>query len=243
MTSLGRLRLWAMFFVINLSGIAMLWLAHMRGWVNMVIERDVSNISLAIAAVFAFGLMLCFSRIRGLNKAFDEIDKDDGTEVSEYRQMAARSASNATELLKVILGRKLMWINALLVVLPTLGLLGTVVGITMGLESSVVANAGSISEVVEELFFQVIQGLSVAFYTTIVGMVFMLWLFVNAKMLEIESMRLMEGILDSALRGSSCDNCDDCDEDCGDDGDCSTGTCDTAADVDDGDDGNSTEGG
>lgn len=208
MNALGRLRLWATFLVVNISGLALLWLAHLRGWITLIIERDSSNISLIIVGMFALGLALCFSRIRTLNGAFDDITNDAGSKVSEYRRMAAVSASNATELLKIVLGRKLMWINAILVVLPTLGLLGTVVGITMGLEASVVANAGSIAEVVEELFFQVIAGLGVAFYTTIVGMVFMLWLFINAKMLEIESMRLMEGILEAAHADTLTDDTD-----------------------------------
>jgi len=198
----GKLRLWALYVIFNMVGFGFLGLAFMNGWVGLVIKRDVSRISIVIAGLFVFGLVLCFVRIIQLNRAFDDLAAERGEWLSRYRKIAQTSTSNATEALKVVLGRKLMAINALLFVLPALGLLGTVVGITMGLEGNLIENAGAISEVVEELFFQIISGLSVAFYTTIVGMVFMLWTYPNLKILEMESMRLMEHILVAGLDDS-----------------------------------------
>lgn len=196
--SSGKLKLWALFVIFNTFGFGLLGIAVLKGWVAMVLERDTSRISIVIVGLFLIGLVLCYNRIRQLNRAFDDLAARRGERLGTYLQIAKVSSSNATEALKVALGRKLMWINSLLFVLPALGLVGTVVGITMGLEGSLISNSGGIAEVVEQLFFQVIGGLGVAFYTTIVGMLFMLWMFWNLKLLEIESMRLLEEILEAA---------------------------------------------
>lgn len=194
----GKLRLWALFLVINITGFGALALAFIKGWVSLVLERDTSGISATIFVLFLFGLVLCYFRVRALNANFDDLANNRGERLMKYRQVARISQSNATEALKLVLGRKLMWVNTILYHLPALGLLGTVLGIAMGLEGSVMQNAESIADVVDKVFFQIVAGLSIAFYTTIVGVVFMIWLGVNVKLLEIESVRFIHEMLEAS---------------------------------------------
>lgn len=200
--SSGKFRVMAVFALINLFGFSLLGIAYLNGWVELVIERDKTPISLSIAAVHVLGMALCFMRARQLNRAFDDLASDQGEAFKRYIRVAKVNASNATVGMEVILGRKLTWIKAILTILPTLGLLGTVVGIAMALDGSGVEAGADMTEVVREQYTTMTAGLSVAFFTTIVGVVFMLWTFINVKLLEIESMRLMEGVLEKSHLGT-----------------------------------------
>ncbi len=193
-----KFRLMAIFALINLFALSLLGIAYLNGWIELLLERDKTPISLSIAALHAFGLLLCFGRARRLNRAFDDIESNQGPALTRYIKVAQVSASNATEGMKLILGRKLGWIKAILTILPTMGLLGTVVGIAMALDGSVVEPGADITEVVRRQYSTMTAGLSVAFYTTIVGVITMLWLFINLKLLEFESMRLMEKVLEAS---------------------------------------------
>lgn len=193
----GKLRVWALYFVINMAGFGLLALSWLKGLVELVIVRDTSYICIMIFALFLVGLVLAYLRIRGVNRMFDDIAGNTGEWLAKYRAVDAKDSGKALEGLRVMLGRKLMWLNTVLFHLPALGLLGTVVGIAMSIEGSVYTNADNIAQVVDKVFFQIMNGLSVAFYTTIVGMLFMIWLGINTKLIEVESMRLIEEVLHS----------------------------------------------
>src|SRR5688500_881430 len=95
----GKLRLWALFLVINLTGFGALTLAFLKGWVNLVIERDTSGISVLIFVLFLVGLVLCYFRVRAMNRNFDDLANNRGDRLTKYRKIARISASNATEAL------------------------------------------------------------------------------------------------------------------------------------------------
>ena len=189
------------FWLINLFLLSLLGVAYLNGWVDLVLERDKTPISLTIVSLHGVGLVLCYLRARRLNKAFKLMAENKSVVLRRYVAIAQVNASNATEGMKVMLGRKLIWIKTIITILPTLGLLGTVVGIAMALEGSQATDGADIADLVKEQYGTMTTGLSVAFYTTIVGVVFMLWQFVNIKLLENRSMRLMERVLEESHVG------------------------------------------
>lgn len=194
MTS-GKLRMWALFVVLNLFGCALAYIAHLKGWVDLVLGRDESSISVVIAAVGAFGLLLCFGATLRLNHYFDDLSKDlssGGNRFERYLTISLRSQSDAVYALETHLARKMGWIGFVGTLLPSLGLLGTVVGLIIALDYSRFEDVESISEVIDELFKQMGTGVGVAFLTTLVGMLGWLWHKVNVQILENESLRIVE---------------------------------------------------
>ncbi|MCB0352841.1 MAG: MotA/TolQ/ExbB proton channel family protein [Bdellovibrionales bacterium] len=195
----GRLRTWSLFLLINFAGIALLALAYMKGWVNLVIERDATRITLVIPVLFFGGLFLCVSRIFSLNRAFNHLAKREGRWIERYRQIAAKSISNASELLQVSLFRKLMWLRYLQRLFPILGMVGTVMGFMIATDGSKLEGIAENQAMGMQLVVQMIQGIGIALTTTLVGMIFMVWMSVNLRLLETESMRLTEQVLEAGL--------------------------------------------
>lgn len=196
---LGNGRLLAIFALLTISGLAIGYFCHLAGFISMVVTLDTSTISLWIPAVFLVGWLMCAARVWRLNGAFSDLDRGSGTEITRYRVMAKVNVSNATEELKVKLGRKLMWIKQIFAFLPVLGLFGTAVGLVMALFSNELATAQTVTpEMLQAQFPVIVTGLGVAFFTTVVGIVFMVWGMLFSRLLEVESMRLLEGILEKS---------------------------------------------
>lgn len=193
----GKLRVWSAFMLINLMGMGLMALAYLKGWIQLIVNRDVTFISVVIPAVFLVGLLMCYMRIHALNRAFDDLAKRRGAWLQRYRRIAMISTTNASELLKVVLFRKMMWPKSLLWLFPVLGLLGTVAGTMIAFESSMFEGIDNIQEIGQKLVVQMVSGIGIALYTTLVGMVFMIWMYFNIRLLEVESMKLLEQILEA----------------------------------------------
>jgi biopolymer transport protein ExbB/TolQ len=193
----GKLRVWSAFVLINVLGMGLMALAYLKGWVQLIAERDVTFISLIIPAAFVVGLLMCYLRIVALNRAFDDLAKRRGMWLQRFRRIAEISTTNASELLKVVLFRKLMWAKALLWLFPVLGLVGTVAGTMIAFEGTMFEGLDDIQAIGQKLVVQMIGGIGIALYTTLVGMIFMIWMYFNIRLLEVESMKLLEQILEA----------------------------------------------
>ncbi len=81
--------------------------------------------------------------------------------------------------------------------LVVLGLIGTVIGFIIaltGIDANAVADIGAIAPMVSTL----IEGMSVALYTTLVGAVFHVWLLVNYQVLATGTVNLVNTIIERA---------------------------------------------
>jgi len=79
--------------------------------------------------------------------------------------------------------------------LVLLGLIGTVIGFIMslgGIKPEVASDPSAVAEMISTL----IQGMSVALYTTLVGAVLNIWLTVNFSILHTGTQRLLSRIVD-----------------------------------------------
>ena len=80
-----------------------------------------------------------------------------------------------------------------------LGLLGTVIGFIMAL-SGVDAQAAGDVDAIGPMVTTLIDGMSVALYTTLVGAVLNIWLMVNYRLLESGTVTLLTAIVDLGER-------------------------------------------
>lgn len=195
---LGRFRLWGLFLGGNLVGFALLGYAHMLGLVELVLKRDQTPVSPTIFALFLVGLALCAFRVKRLNESFNNLQRGDGVLLTKYRKRAEDDVSAAIVGMETHLFRLLRWIKWIGGVLPALGLFGTVLGLTLSLEGDLLTGGTDLSSAAAEILPKLLSGLGVAFYTTLVGVIFWLWLSANLEMLENESERLIVGVIESA---------------------------------------------
>jgi peptidoglycan/LPS O-acetylase OafA/YrhL len=126
------------FLVLNLAGIALLFVAYAHGWVDTVIEGDPTLMTETIAAMFLAGIVAL---------------------VLGHARLAA-------------------WIAPALVYV---GLIGTIVGISLVFVGIDPESAGDVTAVVP-LVARLIQGIGIALYTTLLGSVGYLWLSLNVHL-------------------------------------------------------------
>jgi biopolymer transport protein ExbB/TolQ len=79
--------------------------------------------------------------------------------------------------------------------LVLLGLIGTVVGFIIalsGVEPEIAADVSAIGPMVSTL----IEGMSIALHTTLVGAILNIWLMINARLVEGGTVKLITGIVE-----------------------------------------------
>ena len=154
------------FLVINTAAVALLVAAWLKGWLGMVIAADRSYMTLVIAAALAFGLYLCATRMIGL------------------RGFAAGLKHPAlSEPRRTVLLMRIGMVRHIANNLVMLGLIGTVLGFVIafaGIEPGMIGD----TEMAAGMITQVVDGMGVALYTTLVGAIAHIWLYGCYKILE-----------------------------------------------------------
>ncbi|HYG89624.1 MAG TPA: MotA/TolQ/ExbB proton channel family protein [Azospirillum sp.] len=192
--------LWSRFTAINLFGLAGLALAWINGWVAVVVETDTSYICFMIFVLFLIGVAATAWRIMKLTAELDCIERGEGGRLDHYRRALATAGSNATRSLELRLFGRITFIRQIANALVMLGLIGTVVGFVIalnGVSTNAVQDANSISGMVGNM----IRGMGVALYTTLVGSVLNLWLGANYQLLVTGTTNLAAALIDAAGRG------------------------------------------
>lgn len=189
------------FALFNIAAFALLGAAWMRGWTDMVFSADNTGLSLGIFLVFLAGLGLCAIRIHAVNSEIEEARAprpEAGSRAAAYLAAVADrdSGSRATEAarLKLGLSTTIAPVQHMANSLVLLGLIGTVVGFIIALSGVDPSTAGSV-DAIAPMVAELIHGMSVALYTTLVGSVLHLWLKVNALMLSTGAARLVNQLV------------------------------------------------
>lgn len=192
------------FVLVNGVAVALLGAAYFEGWVGLVVRSDQTHLTLVIFGLFVVGLGICGVRVvetsRGLNEvsAFDPFGMRRSAAldyVAKVKGRGAESRALAAGALRARLFRRILGVKAIANTLVLLGLIGTVVGFIIalsGVRPEVVSDVGAVAPMVSTL----IQGMSVALYTTLVGAVLNIWLMVDYRLLSGGTSALIEALIE-----------------------------------------------
>ncbi len=188
------------FVLVNLVASGFLGVAYINGFVHMVIAADLTRLSIAIFAVFVSGLGVCGYKIaqvsRELNAAWDR-NPPATSLAAQYAKKLRDTAENGRTILagalRLTLSHRISVVRHTANSLVLLGLIGTVIGFIIAL-SGIDPQKASEFESISPMVSTLIQGMSTALYTTLVGAVFSLWLMINYHMLATGTVRLITTI-------------------------------------------------
>ena len=168
--------------LINLVGLIFLFVLITQGYVTKAIKADITNMVIVILTLFAVGFVLAAYRTfwlsRELNYSFFKILPNHSLAkefLQNSKKLDASSRNNLAASLRIKLSSKINYIKFMANTLVILGLIGTVIGFIIalsGVDGSVSSNPEEVSKMVSTL----IQGMSVALYTTLVGSICSVWL-------------------------------------------------------------------
>lgn len=185
----------------NVAAFALLGAAWAQGWVDTVLSSDDTGLSLGIFFVFLAGLGICTQRVLRVSIELEQAwarRPDPASRAARYLESVANrdagSRSIAASQLKLVLSNRIAIVLHIANSLVLLGLVGTVIGFIIalsGVDPEAAGNVDSIAPMVAEL----IHGMSVALYTTLVGAVLHLWLKINYFMLSGGTVRLLDRLV------------------------------------------------
>lgn len=192
------------FGLINIVAFALLGAAWAQGLVAKVINSDITNMVILITVVFIVGLILSGYRVwkvsKQLNAAYDfdpKIRSRAGDFLNKAKGKDAATRANLAQALRLKLFSRIIHIRYIASSLTILGLIGTVLGFIIalsGVDPDVASNPSAISPMVTQL----IEGMSVALYTTLVGSILSVWLGLIYQMLATGTSNLVSKIIELA---------------------------------------------
>ena len=189
------------FAVVNLAAFALLGAAYLQGWLTAVVQGDSTGLSIAIFAVFLGGLTVCSRKIWAISCELNCVRNFDpcrrswaATYLAEVAGRGSGSRAITESALRVRTSSRIIVVRHVANSLVLLGLIGTVLGFIIAL-SGVDPNAVSDIRAISPMVTDLIGGMSVALYTTLVGSVLNLWLIVNYHMLVGGAARLTTDLI------------------------------------------------
>jgi biopolymer transport protein ExbB/TolQ len=188
--------------LINLVGFSFLFVLITQGYLSKAIKADITNMVLVIIGVFFIGFILATYRTLWVSKELNNAMKKKLPALSlasEYvlntKKLDASSRNNLAISLRLKLATKINFIKFISNTLVILGLIGTVVGFIIalsGVDGSVSSNPEEVSKMVSTL----IQGMSVALYTTLAGSICSVWLNICFQILSTGTNKLLSRIIE-----------------------------------------------
>ena len=188
--------------LINLVGLIFLFVLTTQGYVTKAIKADITNMVIVILTLFATGFILAAYRTfwlsRELNYSFFKILPNHSLAkdfLQSSKKLDASSRNNLATSLRIKLSSKINYIKFMANTLVILGLIGTVIGFIIalsGVDGSVSSNPEEVSKMVSTL----IQGMSVALYTTLVGSICSVWLNICYQIMSTGANNLLSKIIE-----------------------------------------------
>lgn len=191
------------FALLNLFAFALLGVAFTHGYVHKVIAADQTYLSVVIFIVFTIGLVICTQKVWQTNAETDAINGPDGLRapgvshlVNAFVDADAQSRVNLSSSLRMRLSHRISVVRHLGNTLVLLGLIGTVLGFIIAL-SGVDPEKASAVESIAPMVTTLIQGMSTALYTTLIGSIFNVWLMANYQLLTSGTVNLISSLQDA----------------------------------------------
>ena len=188
---------------VNALGLSFLVVAFFNGWISLVISADVTYLVFVIFAVFLIGLGICGYKVWQTSRELNFISS--GNLQSSHRWQnyvslrKSHKHSDPTSLIEALNLRqfsKISFIKYISNLLVIMGLVGTVIGFIIALSGINPNLAGDISNI-SPMVGLMIQGMSTALYTTLVGAIFSAWTSLNYHILASGTSKLVVYILES----------------------------------------------
>ena len=188
--------------LINLVGLVFLFVLITQGYVSKAVKADITNMVIVILALFSVGFILAAYRTfwlsRELNYSYLKVLPPNS--IAKYflqnsKKLDASSRNNLAASLRIKLSSKINYIKFMANTLVILGLIGTVIGFIIalsGVDGSVSSNPEEVSKMVSTL----IQGMSVALYTTLVGSICSVWLNICYQIMSTGANNLLSKIIE-----------------------------------------------
>ena len=182
--------------LINLTGFALLAAAYHLGWIDKILAADATGMCIAIFLVVLAGLAACGRKVWMISRELNCIWKGElcprswaFVYLSEVRGRSAGSRAISASALKMKIANGIVIVRYIANSLVLLGLIGTVLGFIIAFGAVDPSSAGDV-HAIEPMVTQLISGMSVALFTTLVGSVLNLWLTVNHRLLASGSVKL-----------------------------------------------------
>jgi hypothetical protein len=198
---LYRYLLFIRFTLVNLVAAALLAAAYLQGWLDGVFEAYLWELSLFIFAVFAYGLVMCGAKVWRRSVELNDLmagtpppESRAGRFMKETENASPESRTIQADAFRLKITDGIVDVRHIANALVLLGLIGTVIGFIIalsGVDPDTAKNADSVATMVATL----INGMSVALYTTLVGGVLHIWLIINYRILTSGTVDLIAAIV------------------------------------------------
>jgi len=189
------------YILLNVIAFALLGVAWSQGYVHKVVSADQTYLSVVIFLVFIVGLVLCTQKLWQTNSEIDALKTPEGLQSKSVSHLLVQNndASSISGSMRLRLSHRISVVRHLANTLVLLGLIGTVLGFIIalsGVDPETASDVNSIAPMVSRL----IQGMSTALYTTLIGSIFNVWLMANFQMLSSGTVQLISDIQEAVER-------------------------------------------
>lgn len=189
------------FALLNMTGFALLVAAYFQGWIDTVIAADGTRLVFVIFGMFVVGLAIAGRLVWRISDELNHVSEYKLSEASwaasyfaEVKGRGSGSRAITASALRMKMANRISAVRHLANSLVLLGLIGTVLGFIIalsGVDPERAADVSSIAPLVGDL----IAGMSVALFTTLVGAVLNIWLMVNYRILSDSAVNLTAAIV------------------------------------------------
>lgn len=190
------------FLLLNMVGFGLLAAAYLQGLVHLVLASDRTHLSAAIGVVFLAGLALCARKIWETSTDLNHIRAFDPLTASRAQTYLAQLRGNTPDsrmilagTLRLKLSHRIGIVRNIANSLVILGLIGTVIGFIIALSGVDPENASDI-KAVTPMVSTLVEGMSTALYTTLVGAILNVWLMANYQLLATGTVKLITALLE-----------------------------------------------
>lgn len=194
------------FALINVVSAALCAAAWLEGWLEGAFTGYSLWLCLVIIAVFLYGLGYCGLQVwavaRELNALHAGVDRQPSRSTHYLMQLRganAESRATAAQLMRMRLAQAPANVRHIAGVLVLMGLVGTVIGFIValsGVDPQKVPAVDNVAPMVARL----INGMSIALYTTLIGSVLHLWLMLTQRILAGGALALYQAIVERGER-------------------------------------------
>ncbi len=205
---LYRYLLFIRFTLANIVATALLAAVYYQGWLDGILGARLMELSAGIFLVFLYGLVLCGAKIwrhsvelNDLKAGTPDPQSRVGRYLSHTRGADAQSRSIQLGGLRLKLTDRIVGVRHIANSLIFLGLIGTVIGFIIalsGVDPEAAIQVDNISAMVSTL----IDGMSVAMYTTLVGAVLYVWLNIGYRILVTGTVELITATIELGETGA-----------------------------------------